>query len=114
MFLLQDKSSKDLAHESSYEEADSRIWDKFWHIFWSISGEVLSKACTIGMKVGIYKLHIMSWVVFPFKPTIPDNPEIIIEMVPIECWNHALLSMAGQDRLFKIVQHIKEMFIKIC
>ena len=113
VFLLEVKSSEDLGHISSRQEADSQMREKFRHVFGAVSVGMLYGACAMGTKICIYKLHMMSRQLFPFESTIPSNPELVTDTAPVEWWNIDLLTPEGQGQLCKIVQHIKEMSTKI-
>jgi len=113
LFFLQVKSSEDLSHISSRQEADLQMREKYKRLFEFVQVKIgwLYGACAMGTKISIYKLDMRSWQLFPFA--IPSGPELVTDTAPVDRWNIDLLTQEGQGQLRKIVQHIKEMSTQI-
>lgn len=111
LFFLQVKSSEDLSHTSSRQEANSQMQEKFRHVFGVVDIGMLYGACAMGTKICMYMLHIRSRQIFSIA--IPGAPELVTDTAPVGWWNLDLLTQEGQGRLRKIVQHIKEMSTQI-
>ena len=111
LFFLQVRSSEDLSHTSSRQEANSQMQEKFRHVFGGVDIGWLYGACAIGTKICMYMLHIRSRQIFSIA--IPSSPELVTDTTPVDWWNIDLLTPEGQGKLHKMVQHIKEMSTQI-
>ncbi|PUU76298.1 hypothetical protein B9Z19DRAFT_991053 [Tuber borchii] len=106
VFFLQVKSSEDLSNISSRQEADLQMQEKFRHIIGAVRIGNLYGVCAMGTKIYIYRLHMGSRQLF-------RGPELVTDTAPTDRWITDILTPEGQDKLCKIVQHIKEMFTQI-
>ncbi|KAG0130110.1 hypothetical protein HOY82DRAFT_487257 [Tuber indicum] len=106
-FFIKVKFSGSLYHISSYKEADLQIWDQFKHLFEDIKVEVLYRASTMVLKICIYKLNRVCHQLSP--AIIPDYLDLVTDMALIDRRNIDVMTPKGEEQLYIVVWHIKEM-----